>query len=110
MISNLLIAIFIAIASIIFLISLFLSSFRIRNHIENELINMGVLKATGYTSSNIIMSEIIPYILTAAFASIAGTLISYTVLPSIADFLATQSGFPLRPFLIGLLFYSAQVL
>ncbi|EFQ56888.1 ABC transporter permease [Streptococcus downei] len=97
MISNLLIAIFVAIAFIIFLISLFLSSFRIRNHIENELINMGVLKATGYTSSNIIMSEIIPYILTAAFASIAGTLISYTVLPSIADFLATQSGFSFRP-------------
>lgn len=97
MVSNLLIVIFITIATTIFLINLFLSGFRIRNHIENELINMGILKAMGYTSSNIIISEIIPYMFTVSLSSIFGTLISYAVLPSIADFLATQSGFNFMP-------------
>lgn len=97
MISNLLIAIFIAVALIIFLISLFLSSFHIHSHIEEGIIDMGVLKAIGYTSSNIILSEMIPYLLISALATLTGSLFSYTVLPTIANFLAIQSGFSFTP-------------
>lgn len=97
MISNLLITIFIAIAFIIFLINIFLSSFRIRNNIENEITNMGVLKAIGYTSMNIILSEVIPYTLVGLITTVIGALISYTAIPSVANFLATQSGFSFSP-------------
>ncbi len=97
MISNLLIAIFIALAFIIFLINIFLSNFRILNNIENEMTNMGVLKAIGYTSLNIITSEIVPYTLVGILSTISGAIISYTALPLVSNFLATQSGFSFTP-------------
>ncbi|WP_212768433.1 hypothetical protein, partial [Larkinella sp. C7] len=81
MMSTLLIAIFIAVAGIVFIISLFLSAFRIQNHLKSEVVNMGVLKAMGYTSAKIIFSEVLPYLLVAMIATVTGVLTSYLVLP-----------------------------
>lgn len=50
MVCTLLIIIFLALAAIILAVSIFLSSFRIHSTIEDELAQMGVLKAVGYTS------------------------------------------------------------
>lgn len=97
MVSTLLIAIFMAVAGIIFIISLFLSAFRIQNHLKSEVVNMGVLKAVGYTSAKIIFSEVLPYLLVAMIATVTGILTSYLVLPSLASFLAVQSGFVFKP-------------
>lgn len=97
MMSTLLIAIFIAVAGIVFIISLFLSAFRIQNHLKSEVVNMGVLKAMGYTSAKIIFSEVLPYLLVAMIATVTGVLTSYLVLPFLASFLAVQSGFSFQP-------------
>ena len=90
MVCTLLITIFLALAAIILAVSIFLSSFRIRSTIKDELAQMGVLKAVNYTSKLIIRSTVLPYTLT-------GAALSYAVLPSVAELLAIQSGFTYTP-------------
>ena len=97
MVCTLLIVIFLAIAAIILVVSIFLSNFRIRSAIEGELAQMGVLKAVGYTSHLIIAGAVMPYMLVSIAATIIGIVLSYAVLPSVAGILAIQSGFSYTP-------------
>lgn len=97
MVCTLLIVIFLVLAAIILAVSIFLSSFRIRSTIEDELAQMGVLKAVGYTSRWIICSVVVPYTLSGMVSAILGVVVSYTVLPQIASILAIQSGFKYTP-------------
>lgn len=97
MVCTLLILIFLALAAIILIVSIFLSSFRIRSTIEDELAQMGVLKAIGYTSSLIIRSSVLPYTLTGLASAAIGAGLSYLLLPSVAAILAIQSGFTYTP-------------
>ncbi len=97
MVCTLLIVIFLALAAIILTVSIFLSSFRIRSTIEDELAQMGVLKAVGYTSRLMIRSTVVPYALTGIISTILGAAVSYTVLPGVAEILAIQSGFTYTP-------------
>ncbi|MCM1187557.1 MAG: ABC transporter permease [Lachnoclostridium sp.] len=97
MVCTLLIVIFLALAAIILVVSIFLSNFRIRSAIEDELAQMGVLKAIGYTSNMIIASAVIPYMLVGIVSTIIGIALSYLVLPLVAGILAIQSGFSYTP-------------
>lgn len=97
MVCNLLIVIFIALAAIILIVSIFLSNFRIRNTIEEEMTDMGVLKALGYTSSMIMRSSVVPYTLVGGMSALIGTIISIFLIPSVANILAVQSGFSFTP-------------
>ncbi len=93
MVCSLLILILIAFACVILLVSVFLSKFRISNSIEDEMVSMGVLKAMGYTGNMIIASLVIPYMLVTALSAGVGVMLSYIILPALADFLTMQSGF-----------------
>ena len=97
MVCTLLIVIFLALAAIILVVSIFLSNFRIRSAIEDELAQMGVLKALGYTSHMIIASAVMPYIFVGIISTVIGIALSYTVLPFVAGILAIQSGFSYTP-------------
>lgn len=97
MVCTLLIVIFLVIASIILVVSIFISNFRIRSAIEDELAQMGVLKAIGYTSNMIIASTVMPYVLVSIIATSIGIAVSYAVLPFVAGILAIQSGFSYTP-------------
>lgn len=97
MVCTLLIIIFLALAAIILAVSIFLSSFRIRSTIEDELAQMGVLKAIGYTSKMIILSASLPYALAGLVSTVLGAFLSYAVLPDAAAILAIQSGFTYTP-------------
>lgn len=97
MVCTLLIVIFLALAAIILVVSIFLSNFRIRSGIEDELAQMGVLKAIGYTSNMIIAGTVMPYVFVGMIATIIGIAVSYSVLPFIAGILAIQSGFSYTP-------------
>ena len=93
MVCNLMILILLAFACVILLVSIFLCKFRIQNSIEEEMINMGVLKALGYTSSMIIGTMVLPYLIVGVFAIVVGAAVSYVVLPALSKVLALQSGF-----------------
>lgn len=97
MVCTLLIVIFLALAAIILVVSIFLSNFRIKSAIEDELAQMGVLKAVGYTSRMIIASAVMPYAFTGIVSTVIGIALSYAVLPLVAGVLAIQSGFSFTP-------------
>lgn len=93
MVCDLLILILVAFTFVILLVSAFLCKFRIRNTIEEEMVNMGVLKALGYTGNMIIGSMILPYVIVTILASLIGIFVSYGILPALSQVLALQSGF-----------------
>lgn len=97
MVCTLLIIIFLALAAIILAVSIFLSSFRIRSTIEDELAQMGILKALGYTGHMIVHSVVWPYTLVGIISTVAGAALSYAALPGVAAILAIQSGFTYTP-------------
>lgn len=92
-ISNILVLILIVFASFILIISLFVSKFKIEQTIEEEISNMGALEALGYTSNEIIVSCIFPYIISGLIFTILGIIISYFVLPVLSQVIEMQSGF-----------------
>ena len=85
--------IFIAFACIIVVVSILISQFRINNDIEEEMQNMGVMKALGYKGSQIIFSTIFAYVVIALFASIIGIGLSYVGLPVLQQGFDAQTGF-----------------
>ena len=97
MVCTLLIVIFLALSAIILAVSIFLSSFRIRSTIEDELAQMGILKAIGYTGNMIVRSVVWPYTLAGIVSTVLGVALSYTALPGVASILAVQSGFTYTP-------------
>lgn len=82
-----------ALAAIIAAVCLIVVRFRISNSIEEDMTKIGSLKAIGYTSSQIILSIVIQFLLIAAAGSIAGISLSYLVTPVLSDVFAHQSGF-----------------
>ena len=93
MVTDLLVLILCAFALIILAVGVFLSNFKVKNAIESEMTNMSVLKALGYTGTQIIGSIALPYgIVSLLFASF-GAGLSYALLPVLCSVLTVQSGF-----------------
>lgn len=92
-ISNILVLILIVFACSMLIISLFVSKFKIEQCIEEELANMGVLEALGYTSSQIIVACIFPYIISGLILTLLGIILSYFLLPVLSMIIEMQSGF-----------------
>ncbi len=93
MVCNLIILVLSAFAMIILLVSVFLCKFRISNSIEEDMVNMGVLKALGYTGNMIIAGVVLPYLMVTLLASFMGVALSYAVLPGLTELLTLQAGF-----------------
>lgn len=91
--TNIIVLILMVFSSIMLIISLFVSKFKIGETIEEELANMGVLKALGYTSREIITSCILPYIICGVVCSFFGIILSYFLLPVLSKIIEMQSGF-----------------
>lgn len=83
----------ISFAVIILAVSILVCNFRISNSIEEDMQNMGALKAIGYTGKQVLASVISPYMIVSTFMSVIGCLISYLVLPLLQTGLKMQTGF-----------------
>lgn len=92
-ISNILVLILMVFSSVILIISLFVSKFKIEQTIQEEMANMGALEALGYTSKEIIIATIFPYIISGLLFTILGIIISYFILPMLSLVIEMQSGF-----------------
>lgn len=97
MVSSSIVLFLTAFALIVMLVSIFLSRFKVKNTIDEETGEMGVLKGVGYTSHMLIFSQVIPYVIVCGAGLIAGVAISYGLIPTIAKVLAVQSGFSYAP-------------
>lgn len=93
MVCSLVILILCAFALVVLLVSMSLCRFRIQNTVEEEMCMMGVLKAMGYTSHMIMCAVILPYMIVGMVTALTGVLLSYALLPVLAEALALQSGF-----------------
>lgn len=93
MVCSLTISLLIAFAFVVLLVSMFLCKFRIQNTVEEDMANMGVLKAMGYTGNMIVCATILPYMIVGSLTALAGGVLSYAILPALAAGLALQSGF-----------------
>ena len=97
MVSNMIVLFLAVFAFLVLTVSIFLARFRIRTTIDEEINEMGVLKGIGYTSRQLMLSQVIPYGVVCSAGLIIGTALSYTVIPSVASVLAIQSGFSYTP-------------
>lgn len=84
-------------ALLVLLVSIFLARFKIKNTIDEEINEMGVLKGIGYTSKMLMLSQVIPYILVCGLGILLGLAASYALIPVVAFILAVQSGFSYTP-------------
>ncbi|BFH62031.1 ABC transporter permease [Paenibacillus azoreducens] len=84
--------ILVAFAAVIVLVSMIVIKFRISGSIEDGMVNIGVLQAVGYTSSQILISIVLQFMLIAAAASIMGVAISYAVIPAFGGIITKLTG------------------
>ncbi|WP_405174627.1 ABC transporter permease [Paenibacillus sp. FSL H8-0261] len=89
---NILAAILIVFALIMVVISLIVIRFQIFGNIEDNLTNIGVLKANGYTSRQIISSFLLQFVSVSIMASIPGSLISVLVMPLVGNMISSSVG------------------
>ncbi|MFJ7368234.1 ABC transporter permease [Lysinibacillus sp. NPDC098008] len=89
---NLLATILVAFAIIIVLVSLIVIKFRVANSIEDGVENIGVLKAIGYTSRQILSSMILQFIFIALCGSVIGIALSYVFMSFFGSIISTLSG------------------
>jgi putative ABC transport system permease protein len=86
-------AIVVVFALLIALISLLVIRFRVTNTIENSMHEIGVLKASGYTSQQIVNSYLLEYGMVSLPAALFGILLPIPVFPAIRQVLASMTGF-----------------
>ncbi len=89
---NIIAIILVAFAAIIVFVSLIVIKYRVSNSIEDGMTNIGVLKAIGYTSKQILSSIIVQFVLIACSASVAGVVLSYGLMPLIGSIVSSLSG------------------
>ena len=89
---NMVATILVAFAIIIVLVSLIVIKFRVSNSIEDGMANIGVLKAIGYTSKQILSSIILQFSIIALCGSVIGIALSYVLMPFFGAIITTLSG------------------
>lgn len=89
---SLLTAILIAFALIMVVISLIVIRFQILGHIEDNLLNIGVLKANGYTSWQIIGALLLQFTSISIVSAIPGIAVSGLVMPFAGNLISASVG------------------
>lgn len=79
--ANMVMALMISMAVIIILAVAFMIRFRIAGDIREQIVNIGVLEAIGYTSGEITLSYVIEYLLIAGAGLIFGIIGSFLLTP-----------------------------
>jgi len=89
---NIVAMILVAFAAVMIIVSLIVIKFRVTNSIEDGMVNLGVLKAVGYTNRQIITSINLQFLLITCCAGIVGVGLSYLVLPALGLIIASLTG------------------
>lgn len=89
---NMVAMILVAFAAVIVLVSLIVIRFRVINMIEDGIVNIGVLKAIGYTNRQIAAAYVWQFALISLLASAAGVALSYAFFPMFGSIIASLTG------------------
>lgn len=83
-----------AMAFFVLLIALVMIVSNIINYIQVNMKNLGVLKATGYTSGQLILSLLLQFSGITVTAALAGAGLSYCLFPAVNTMMIAQTGIP----------------
>lgn len=83
-----------AMAFLVLLIALVVIISNIVNYIQVNMKNLGVLKAVGYTSGQLIRSLLLQFLELTLIAAVIGIGLSYLLFPAINDMMIAQTGIP----------------
>ena len=89
---NMIAAMLAAFALVITIISMIIIYFRITNSIEQNIVNIGALKALGYTSRQIRFSMVLEFAIATMVSILAGVGASYLVIPIFEESIRSFSG------------------
>ena len=84
-------------AAIMTLVVVIVLAFIVRNAVQRDLPAIGTLKATGFSSAQIVTAIALAFGLAALVASVAGSLLSYGALPIVQQTLEQQTGLRWSP-------------
>ncbi len=102
-------------ALLVLLIALVVIASNIINYIQVNMKNLGVLKAAGYTSGQLIGSLLLQFLGLAFLAAVVGAGLSYSLFPAVNAMMISQTGIPYAirflplPFLLSLLILCGSV-
>lgn len=85
-------SIIICFSLIIVLVSLLMIRFRINTSVEDNITDIGALKAIGYTSRQIMAAFILQFMLITLCGAIVGIILSYAVVSPLAGMFSAQTG------------------
>lgn len=83
-----------AMAFLVLLIGVVVIASNIANYIQENMQNLGALKAVGYTSGQIISALLAQFAGISAIAAVVGTVLSYCIFPGINEMMVAQTGIP----------------
>ncbi len=83
-----------AMAFFVLLIALVVIASNIVNYIQTNMKDLGVLKAAGYTSGQLILSLLAQFLSLTLLAAAAGTGCSYLLFPAVNAMMISQTGIP----------------
>lgn len=83
-----------AMAFFVLLIVLAVVSSNIINYIQENMKNLGVWKAIGYQSRQLIGMLMLQFLAIAGFAAVLGAAMSYVLFPGVNDMMVSQTGIP----------------
>lgn len=104
-----------AMAFFVLLIALVVIVSNIVNYIQVNMKNLGALKATGYTSGQLICTLLVQFLSLTLLSALAGIGLSYLLFPSVNAMMILQTGIPYAmhflplPFMISLIILGGAV-
>ena len=104
-----------AMAFFILLIALVVIASNIMNYIQENMKNLGALKAIGYTGHQLMSSLLLQFSGLSVLAALAGTGVSYVCFPALNEMMMAQTGIPYQvcflpvPFLLTLAILAGAV-
>ncbi|MCM1130321.1 MAG: ABC transporter permease [Anaeroplasma bactoclasticum] len=105
-----------AMAFLVLLIALVVIASSILNYIQINMKNLGALKALGYTSIQLICTQLVQFLGLTLLAAILGVGISYALFPFVNEMMIAQTGIPYQmhflilPFILSVLILGVAVL
>ncbi len=97
--------IFSAMAFFVLLVALVVIASNIVNYIQENMKNLGALKAVGYTSSQLIGSLLLQFVGLSLAASMTVAALSYCVFPTVNTMMISQTGIPYAIHFLALPFF-----
>ncbi len=102
-------------AFLVTLITFVVISSNVINYIQENMKNIGVLKAEGYESRQVVFALLLQFFSVTFITAVIGALVSYVLFPAINNLMFSQTGIPYKikflpvPFIIAVAFLAGTV-